>query len=151
MAYRSQTMQNAPLDHNTLPSFGACCQCTETPANQCIFLRGWQIRGIFRFAEVSLTVPISVENVRNVEWRRAQLIKGGKKRRDREDPSNVIRRGIAEHSSRSVLRAFEIDGPQMVTLVSNMVLESRGEGDAIVEEVEGTPADPKHVRHTRFL
>ena len=63
--------------HNTTPSFGACCHCDETPENQCIFLRGWRIREMMRFSKTRLVVPISIDNVKNVEWRRAQLIKKG--------------------------------------------------------------------------
>ena len=67
--------QNLP-NHNTIPSFGACCNaCEDPPENQCIFLRGWQVRPVMLFANSKLTIPISVENLRSVEWRRAQLVR----------------------------------------------------------------------------
>jgi hypothetical protein len=31
--------------HDVVPSFGACCStCLDPPENQCIFLRGWQVK-----------------------------------------------------------------------------------------------------------
>ena len=63
-------------NHNSVPSFGACCNsCQQPPENQCIFLRGWQIREVFDFAKSQLAIPISMENLSSVEWRRAQLIR----------------------------------------------------------------------------
>lgn len=59
---------------DSVSSFGACCPCDQTPKNQCIFLRGWRIKEMVRFSKSSLVIPISVENVTNVEWRRAQII-----------------------------------------------------------------------------
>src|ERR1700754_1470186 len=70
-SHRNQDLPN----HNNVPSFGACCHCEQTPENQCVFLRGWRIREMFRFSDSSLVIPISVECVKSVEWRRAQIIR----------------------------------------------------------------------------
>lgn len=58
---------------NTGHSFEACCHCEKQSQDQCIFLRGWQVREAHSFPKHVLAVPISVEGARNIDWRRAQF------------------------------------------------------------------------------
>lgn len=104
-------------NHNSVPSFGACCHCDETPENQCIFLRGWRIREMIRFSESSLVIPISVESVTNTEWRRAQFIR----KQSKSVGSSLL--GVSR-SSQAVVG---------------------GQRDKIVGELEEVPENPDYV------
>lgn len=93
------------MNHDNLRSFEACCHCGQSPMKQCIFLRGWHIRKMIRFAESRLVVPISMENVRKSEWRRAQVVK----KRDLIDPKTMSESLHAQglDSSEQVTSAIE--------------------------------------------
>jgi hypothetical protein len=109
-------------NHNSTTSFGACCNnCQEAPRNQCIFLRGWQVREIADFESSYLATPVSVEDVKNVEWRRTRMIK-------KRSPST---RSLTPSTSSRVIR------------------DSQGtsNGVAEVKEVEGTPTVSECVSH----
>jgi len=118
---RDRRGRNLP-NHNSTRSFGACCahnSCTPPLENQAIFLRGWQVRPILDFERSQLTIPVSVENVTNPQWRRIQRIR----RTSYQVPQ----------SSFSSIEGKEAQGTRPVAVGSSRPFD--------LVEAEGTPSD----------
>lgn len=75
-AYQSgHNHPGSPPDPLPELSFDNACHCEKhsRTQDQCIFLRGWQVRELFKFPTHVFAAPISVEHVKSVEWRRSQF------------------------------------------------------------------------------